>query len=103
MTTIVSIQKENIDAETQIVTGEAGQNKQLSREFAEHHFVRHGQGVYQYCAKKHLQRYLAEFDFQYINPERLGFNDSARAIRALHDIVGKRLTYRDSPIAQSQA
>ena len=51
-------------------------------------------GVYQHCAEKHLHRYLAEFDFRYNNRVALGVNDAARADRALHGIVGKRLTYR---------
>ncbi|WP_293680056.1 IS1595 family transposase [uncultured Phenylobacterium sp.] len=51
-------------------------------------------GVCQHCYKKHLHRYLAEFDFRYSYRVALGVDDSQRAIRALQGVVGKRLTYR---------
>ena len=51
-------------------------------------------GVYQFCGKKHLHRYLAEFDFRYSNRVALGFNDEDRASRVLAGVVGKRLTYQ---------
>jgi len=56
-------------------------------------------GVYQHCAKKHLHRYVAEFEFRYTNREATGFNDADRSEAALKGIVGKRITYRraDSP------
>jgi hypothetical protein len=41
-----------------------------------------------------LHRYLAEFDFRYSYRVRFGYDDEARADRALKGIVGKRLTYR---------
>lgn len=50
-------------------------------------------GVYQWCAEKHLHRYLAEFDFRYSNRQALGCNDADRADALLKGIVGKRLTY----------
>ena len=51
-------------------------------------------GVYQHCAKKHLHRYAAEFDFRYSYRVALGVNDRARPTRALQGAIGKRLTYR---------
>lgn len=51
-------------------------------------------GVYQHVDKKHLQRYLAEFDFRQNTRERLGINDTRRAEIALDGVVGKRLTYQ---------
>ena len=57
-------------------------------------------GVYQHCAKKHLHRYLAEFDFRYNHRARLGVDDVARADAALIGAVGKRLTYRRTRQAQ---
>ena len=51
-------------------------------------------GVYQHCSKKHLHRYLAEFDFRYSNRSALGCEDQERAMRAVIGGVGKRLTYR---------
>jgi transposase-like protein len=57
-------------------------------------FKRGMKGVYQWCAEKHLHRYLAEYDFRYNNRQALGCNDEDRAVRLLRGIVGKRLTYR---------
>jgi hypothetical protein len=57
-------------------------------------FKRGMRGVYQHCARKHLHRYLAEFDFRYSNRVAVGVDDSRRADNLLKGIVGKRLTYR---------
>jgi hypothetical protein len=51
-------------------------------------------GVYQHCAKKHLHRYAAEFDFRYSNRAALGVDNTERAVKALEGVVGKRLTYQ---------
>ena len=51
-------------------------------------------GVYQHCSKKHLHRYMAEFDFRYSERTALGVDDMTRAEKALLGVVGKRLTYR---------
>jgi hypothetical protein len=51
-------------------------------------------GIYQHCGKKHLHRYLAEFNFRYSNRMALGIGDHERTDVALREIVGKRLTYR---------
>jgi transposase-like protein len=51
-------------------------------------------GVYQHVDAKHLDRYLAEFDFRHNNRERLGVCDTERAQIALQGFVGKRLTYQ---------
>ncbi len=121
---IMPILEANIHAETHIMTDEAGQYHHVNKSFAGHDFTSHGKGeyvrgvthtntiegyfwifkrgmkgVYHHCAKKHLNRYLAEFDFRYNNRVALGCNDSDRQIAALHGIVGKRLTYRDSSAA----
>jgi transposase-like protein len=53
-------------------------------------------GTYQHMDKKHLPRYLAEFDFRYNNRAKLGISDVARTVNALKGIEGKRLTYRQS-------
>ena len=50
-------------------------------------------GVYQHIDKKHLDRYLAEFDFRFNNRAKLGIDDKERADRALVGAKGKRLTY----------
>jgi transposase-like protein len=57
-------------------------------------FKRGMRGIYQHCAKKHLHRYLAEFDFRYSNRVALGYNDADRSDAMLKGIVGKRLTYQ---------
>lgn len=56
-------------------------------------FERGMKGVYQHCGKKHLHRYLAEYDFRYNNRVKMGVNDSERANRVLANAVGRRLTY----------
>lgn len=50
-------------------------------------------GVYQHVDVKHLDRYLAEFDFRQNTRAKLGINDEKRADLALRGFVGKRLTY----------
>jgi len=50
-------------------------------------------GVYQHCAKKHLHRYLAEFDFRYSHRIKTGYDDEERAEKLLCGVAGKRLTY----------
>lgn len=57
-------------------------------------FKRGMKGIYQHCAKKHLHRYVAEFNFRYSNRMALGYNDADRADALLRGIVGKRLTYQ---------
>ena len=60
-------------------------------------FKRGMKGIYQHCSEKHLHRYLAEYDFRYSYRVALGYSDDARTAEALKGIVGKRLTYRQSP------
>jgi transposase-like protein len=57
-------------------------------------FKRGMKGTYQHCAKHHLNRYLAEFDFRYSNRVKLGVNDTQRAEKLLKGVVGKRLMYQ---------
>jgi transposase-like protein len=57
-------------------------------------FKRGMKGIYQHCSEKHLDRYLAEFDFRYNNREALGTDDVGRTDNALKGAKGKRLTYR---------
>lgn len=113
---LTPILRENIAKESRVCTDKADQYVHLGNEFAAYRVVRHGQGeygrgpihtntiegffsifkrdmkgVYQHCAKKHLHRYLAEFDFRYNNR---GIDDLTRTGDALTGISGKRLTYR---------
>lgn len=48
-------------------------------------------GVYHHVGRKHLHRYLGEFDFRYNNRET---TDGERAEEALKGFAGKRLTYK---------
>ncbi len=48
-------------------------------------------GIYQHCSKKHLQRYIDEFDFRYNGRD---LTDFERCHKALKGIERKRLTYR---------
>ncbi len=116
--TLMPILAENIAKETTVNTDEAGQYVHLGRHFNGHGVVRHGigeygrgethtntiegyfsifkrgmKGVYQHCAKKHLHRYVAEFNFRYNERDA---SDGERSAIALAGIVGKRLMYRDS-------
>lgn len=112
---------ENVAKEATLMTDEAAYYTVVGREFAGHEIVPHNagqygrgewhtntiegyfsifkrgmKGVYQHCGKKHLHRYLAEFEFRYNNRIANGFDDSARSIAGLKGIVGKRLTYQTS-------
>ena len=50
-------------------------------------------GVYHHVGKKHLHRYLSEFDFRY-NSRKL--TDGQRSLMAVKGANGKRLMLRDS-------
>lgn len=122
--TVTPILQENIAREAHLMTDDAGQYRNMHRHFASHNVTAHvrGQyvdpanplihsntvegyfsifkrgmkGVYQHCAKKHLHRYLVEFDFRYSNRSALGVEDVERAEIALRGVIGKRLTYKSS-------
>jgi hypothetical protein len=117
---VIPIVKANVDRETYILTDESSvYTHQFRDDYLGHGRVNHRageyargrihtntvegyfsifkrgmKGVYQWCAEKHLHRYLAEFDFRYCNRIALGCNDEDRANRLLSGIVGKRLTYQ---------
>jgi ISXO2-like transposase domain len=117
---LVPILRANIAKETAIMTDEAGQYTNLSKDFASHEYVNHSageygrgkvhtntlegyfsifkrgmKGVYQHCSEKHLHRYVAEFDFRYNNRIALGIENTGRSTRAIEGAVGKRLVYAD--------
>lgn len=117
--TLKPIIKEQIKAESALMTDEAGQYVPIGKEFASHGVTRHGigeyvrgdihsntvegyfsilkrglKGTYQHVSEKHLKRYLGEFDFRYNHRVKLGYSDTERAEMALRGIQGKRLTYR---------
>ena len=58
-------------------------------------------GIYQHVDAKHLDRYLAEFDFRQNTRVRLGYNDEQRADIALKGFAGKRLTYQTVDSAEA--
>lgn len=121
-TTIAPILEANLAREAILMTDEAYHYRIIGRTFAGHERVNHGRdeyvrkgrptihtntvegfysifkrgmrGIYQHCTKKHLHRYVAEFDFRYSNRTALGVNDTARADTLLAGVVGKRLTYQ---------
>jgi transposase-like protein len=123
---LTPILRENIAREAHLLTDDAGQYRFMHLHFASHAttphmkgvyvdpenplihtntiegsfsiFKRGMRGIYQHCAKKHLHRYLAEFDFRYSNRAANGFDDAARADELLKGVVGKRLTYQRSCI-----
>ncbi len=51
-------------------------------------------GVYQHMDKKHLDRYLAEFDFRMNTRAKLGIDDTQRTGMAVEGFAGKRLQYK---------
>lgn len=126
VSTIGPIVSENVSREARLLTDEAPRLKAIGRHYAAHGVVNHGakeyvskvdrtihtntvegyfsvfkrgmKGIYQHCSKKHLHRYLAEYDFRYNHREALGTNDMERTDAALQGIVGKRLTYQSADI-----
>lgn len=115
--------KEQIDAETRLMTDDAKHYNKMGKEFADHGVVKHSigeyvrgdihtntvegyfsifkrglKGIYHHISKKHLKRYLCEFDFRYNYRSALKVSDANRADIALKGIVGKRLLYRDSSL-----
>ncbi len=120
--TIAPIVAENMAKEARLVTDESRIYSGIGKTFSDHVKVNHKtgeyvlrsdptvhtntiegyfsifkrgmRGVYQHCNKKHLHRYLAEFDFRYSNRVANGFNDTERADELLKGVVGKRLTYQ---------
>lgn len=115
---IAPIMLHNLSQEARLFTDEAQVYHAFSRRFASHETVNHSaleygrgevhtntiegyfsifkrgmKGVYQHCQKKHLHRYLAEYDFRYTNRQANGFNDGERAELMLAGAVGRRLTY----------
>jgi transposase-like protein len=110
---------QNLSREARLMTDEASHYNSIGKNFAEHGVVSHNRGeygrgdiytntvegyfsifkrgmkgVYQHCAKKHLHRYLAEFDFRYNQRIANGIDDQGRADNVLRGIIGKRLTYQ---------
>ena len=112
----------NLSRETNLRTDESSMYTAAGRYYASHEAVNHGRheyvrkndvtihtntvegyfsvfkrgmrGVYQHCSKKHLHRYMAEFDYRYSYRSAVGVEDTQRAQIALTGFAGKRLTYQ---------
>lgn len=119
---IARIVTENVAREAHLMTDEASFYKRAGKTVADHSAVNHSKdeyvrygspmvttntvegyfsifkrgmrGVYQCASKRHMHRYLAEFDFRYSNRAALGVNDIARTDKMIAGVVGKRLTYQ---------
>jgi transposase-like protein len=113
--------REVVDSESRIMTDELNSYRGIGTEFAGgHRIVRHSigeysrgeahcntaesvfalvkrgmYGVYHNVSKRHLHRYLAEFDYRW-NSRKI--DDGERTIRAMKRGEGKRLMYRE-PVA----
>lgn len=127
LTDIQRVLGENVHKEARLMTDESPMYKAMGETYRSHEAVNHTageyvrydgdryitsntvegffsvfkrgmKGVYQHCSKKHLHRYLAEFDFRYSYRQALGVDDQERALWALRGVVGRRLTYRRSDI-----
>jgi len=53
-------------------------------------------GTYQHVHSKHIDRYLAEFDFRQNTRAKLGIDDKQREAIAVRSAKGKRLTTANS-------
>jgi hypothetical protein len=114
----------NADKGSSLMTDTAGGYLHLGKAFANHEMVDHGAleyvrypeggepihsntvegvfsilkrgiiGTYHHVSRRHLHRYLAEFDFRYNNRIANGVDDSARTVAMVKSATGKRLTYR---------
>jgi transposase-like protein len=116
-----NILRENVAKEAFLLTDEAAQYRKPGERFTFHGRVNHAQkeyvrkdapwvhsntvesyfsvfkrgmrGTYQHCARRHLHRYCAEFDFRYSHRIALGVGDQERADRILVGVRGKRLSH----------
>jgi len=109
----------NVDTKSALMTDTAGGYMHAGKKFARHEMVDHGTGeyvrgdahsntvegvfsilkrgiigTYHHVSRKHLHRYLDEFDFRYNHRIANGTDDVGRTAQALKGAKGKRLTYR---------
>lgn len=116
--TVAKIVRDNVHRESRLQTDESRLYTKVGEDFAVHETVNHSakeyargdvttntvegyfgifkrgmRGNYQHCAEKNLHRYLAEYDFRY---NTRNMTDGERAMLAVRNGDGKRLTYRPS-------
>ncbi len=116
--------RECVAPSAEIMTDEAPRYRGTKFNFADHQSVNHGKGeyvrghvhvntaesvhallkrgvvgVYHHWSKKHLHRYLAEFDFRWNHRKVV---DGVRTLEAIKGFEGKRLMYRDSSISSKK-
>ncbi|MBI5034517.1 MAG: IS1595 family transposase [Chloroflexi bacterium] len=121
--TVRPILKANVDPQAILNTDTSPVYNQVGKEFAKHETVDHGKeeyvrgtahintaeghfsqlkrsidGTHHHVSAKHLDRYLAEFDYRYTTRKQ---EDGLRTEELIKRAVGKRLTYR-KPIENSE-
>lgn len=109
--------RENVNWHSRLVTDDFVLYRAIGKPFDDHMIVQHSHGEYAFgdahtntiegafslvkrgvygtfhsVSKKHLHRYLAEFEFRY-NTRKDG--DGERVVKAIKATLGKRLTYKD--------
>lgn len=109
--------RDNVDRRARIMTDEARQYSGIGPEFAGHDTVKHTageyvrgdvttntvegyfsivkrglNGIYHSVSKKHLHRYMAEYEFRY---NRREMTDGERTVAAIQAADGKRLKYSE--------
>lgn len=114
--TLQGIMRSQVEGEAHIMTDGLRSYQGLDAHFLSHEVVDHGAGeyvrgvvhtnfaesyfsllkrgilgVFHHVSKKHLQRYLEEFDFRWNNRD---VNDQDRMLQAIRQAAGKRLFYR---------
>lgn len=115
--TLRKVISEQVDLAGSILHTDAGmQYRHMGREFIQHEWVDHGSGEYvrgnvtsnqaenffsqlkrsldgthHHVSRKHLDRYLAEFDFRYTTKKH---SDTERMRQVIDQAAGRRLTYR---------
>lgn len=109
--------RQHVHSSARLMTDENASYKGLGKEYRAHETVNHSKleyvrgdittnsaesffavlkrgvnGVYHSVSKKHLHRYLSEFEFRY---NRRKWEDGDRTVAAIQGGIGKRLLYRE--------
>jgi transposase-like protein len=114
--TIGALLQEHVESHAALMTDSSPVYTTPGKEFASHETVNHSEGeyvrgdahsntvegffsqlkrsidgTYHHVSERHLDRYLAEFDFRYSNRK---IKDGERTVRAIEQTTGRRLRYR---------